>query len=104
MPDFESSIILACPACCVFDLLSRPSHWVDVAPPEFNLRLVQGPERLYQGARIVVQGRRWGFSQRIVTEVTAFQPNELIVDEQKEGPFKSGFTPISWTLSPLGLA
>src|SRR5207247_5446442 len=60
---------------------------IELTPPEFNIRLVEGPERLSLGARVVLHARRWGFTQRLVSEVTAFQPDQLIVDEQREGPF-----------------
>ena len=48
--------------------------------------LVEGPEQLSLGSRITVQGRRWGIPQRIVSEVTAFEPNVRFVDEQRQGP------------------
>ena len=36
----------------------------------------------------MLQARHWGFSQRFVSEVTAFEPDHLQVDEQREGPFR----------------
>jgi ligand-binding SRPBCC domain-containing protein len=72
----------------VFDFLSQPENLIRVSPPEFHMRLVEAPERLHTGARVVLQGRRWGVSQRIVSEITACRPSTLIVDEQREGPFK----------------
>jgi ligand-binding SRPBCC domain-containing protein len=88
MPHFEKTTILACPVAEVFEFLSRPANLVEVTPPEFNMHLVEGPERLVLGARIVLQGRRWGFSQRVVSKITALEPDRLLVDEQIEGLFK----------------
>jgi ligand-binding SRPBCC domain-containing protein len=88
MPHVEASTVLPHPVARVFDFLSVPANLIEVTPPEFSLRLVEAPERLHLGARIVLQTRSWGFSQRLVSEVTAFEPDHLLVDEQREGPFR----------------
>ena len=87
MPHFESTTTLLRPIAEVFDFLTLPANLLEVTPPEFNARLVEAPERLHLGAHVVVQARRWGFAQRMVSEVTVFEPNRLLVDEQREGPF-----------------
>lgn len=87
MPHFESTMFLSPPIVEVFDFLAHPINLIDVMPPEFSVRLVEAPERLFLAARVVLQVRNWGFSQRMVSEVTAFEPNHLMVDEQREGPF-----------------
>jgi ligand-binding SRPBCC domain-containing protein len=86
MPQFEVTTSLRSPIAEVFDFLSRSANLIEVTPPEFNIRLVEGPERLHLGARLVLHVRRWGFTQRLVSEVTAFEPDRLLVDEQREGP------------------
>jgi ligand-binding SRPBCC domain-containing protein len=88
MPRFETVTDLACPIERVWEFLCRPANLVLVSPPELHLRLVEGPEQLSLGARITIAGRRWGIPQRIVSEVVAFEPNVLFVDEQREGPFR----------------
>jgi ligand-binding SRPBCC domain-containing protein len=87
MPLFEAITFLSQPITEVFSFLSLPANLIEVTPPEFNLRVVEAPERLHRGARVVVQARRWGFAQRLVSEITAFEPDRLLVDEQREGPF-----------------
>src|SRR5260370_41166215 len=87
MRNFEAGPRLSCRGGEVFAFWWRPANLMELTPPEFNVRLVEGPERLSLGARVVVHARRWGFTQRLVSEVTAFQPDQLIVDEQREGPF-----------------
>src|SRR5262249_17507582 len=88
MPRFETVTDLAGPVGRVWEFLCRPANLVLVSPPEMHLRLVEGPEQLYLGARMTIAGRRWGIPQRIVSEVVAFEPNVLFVDEQREGPFR----------------
>jgi ligand-binding SRPBCC domain-containing protein len=93
MPTFETQITLARPVADVFDFLCHPVNLIGVTPPEFNLTVVEAPDPLHLGARMVLQGRRWGFAQRVVSEITAFEPNLLMTDEQREGPFKK------WTIT-----
>jgi ligand-binding SRPBCC domain-containing protein len=88
MAVFEQVTILAGQVADVFDFLAQPANLVRVSPPELRLKLLEGPHRLQLGARVTVQGQRFGMVQRIVSEVTAFEPNALIVDEQCEGPFR----------------
>ena len=88
MPLFESSQIFARPSAEVFDFFSRPANLLAASPPELHLRLDEAPERLGPGARVTVRGRRWGVPHRIVTEVTAFEPGVLFVEEQRLGPFR----------------
>src|SRR5205807_4471066 len=71
----------------VFDFVACPANLMELMPPEFGVRLVDAPERLSLGARVVLHARRYGFTQRLVSEVTAFETDRLIVDEQREGPF-----------------
>jgi ligand-binding SRPBCC domain-containing protein len=88
MPKFESVQSLARPLGEVFDFFCRPANFIQVMPPELHLRFVEGPELLELGARFVVQGKRWGVPQRIVSEVTVFEPEVRFIDEQREGPFR----------------
>jgi ligand-binding SRPBCC domain-containing protein len=88
MPRFEMVEELSAPLSRVFDFFSRPANLPKISPPELHMQLLSGPEQLHLGAFLTLQGRRWGLSQRIVSEVTAWQPEQRFVDEQREGPFK----------------
>jgi ligand-binding SRPBCC domain-containing protein len=88
MPCFESTMSFAVPPSRVFDLLRRPAVLAQLAPPELHLHVESGPEELALGARLVLRGRRWGMAQRLVSEVTAFEPDALLVLEQRQGPFR----------------
>src|SRR5436190_15590572 len=87
MPVFESALRFARPVAEVFDFLCQPVHWIKIAPPDLHLRLVEGPERIHLGASLTVKGRRWGMPQRVVSAITVFELNRLIVQEQRQGPF-----------------
>jgi ligand-binding SRPBCC domain-containing protein len=88
MPRFQTTTTLGRPPAAVFEFLCDPANLVAVTPPEFNMHLVEGPGRLEIGSRVVLQGRRWGFSQRVVNRIVTLEPNRLLVDEQLEGLFK----------------
>jgi ligand-binding SRPBCC domain-containing protein len=88
MPSFESADEYAVPPAAVFALLRRPAVLVQLAPPEMRLQVESGPDELGFGSRLVLRGRRWGVPQRVVSEVTAFEPDVLLVLEQRQGPFR----------------
>lgn len=89
MPQFDSAQTFPKPLAEVFDFFRQTASLVRVTPPDLHMKIVEGPERLELGSRIVLQGRRWGIPQRLVSEITAYEPNVRFVDTQREGPFKS---------------
>jgi ligand-binding SRPBCC domain-containing protein len=88
MPTFQTKITLPRPVPEVFDFFCDPYNLEKVSPPELHMKLVEGPRRLELGSRLVVQGRRWGVAQRVVSLVTCFEPNVRFTDEVQEGPFR----------------
>lgn len=72
----------------VWDFFLRPANLVLVSPPQLHMKLVEGPERLELGARVVLKGRRWGVPQRVESQVVAFEPLVMFADEQRKGPFR----------------
>lgn len=88
MPVFETSVLLPSPLDAVFDFFCRPANLVALAPPELNMKLIEAPERIELGSRIILQTRRWGITQRMVGEVTVWEPGTRFVEEQREGPFR----------------
>jgi ligand-binding SRPBCC domain-containing protein len=89
MPTFEHTETHPAPPARAFDLFRRPAERVRLVPPELHLHLVEGPTELQLGSRLTLRGRRWGVTQRMVNEITAFEDGVLIVEEQRQGPFRS---------------
>jgi ligand-binding SRPBCC domain-containing protein len=89
MPTFEHTETHSAPLARAFDLFRRTAERVRLAPPELHLQLVEGPTELQMGSRLTLRGRRWGVTQRMVNEITAFEDGVLIVEEQRQGPFRS---------------
>jgi ligand-binding SRPBCC domain-containing protein len=83
----EHKLTFGRPVADVFDFFCQPAHWVLISPPDLRLQLVEWPERIDLGACVIVKSRRWGMPQQVVTAITAFEPNRLIVQEQRQGPF-----------------
>jgi ligand-binding SRPBCC domain-containing protein len=88
MPSFDAVLTVPRPLAEVFEFFLDPANLARVSPPELHMRLVEGPRRLQLGSVIVLQGRRWGVPQRVVSEITAFEPGASFVDEQRQGPFR----------------
>src|SRR5262249_39080493 len=88
MPRFETTATLAAPVERVFAVFLSPETVLGLMPPELRLQLLDAPQRLERGARTEVQGRRWGISHRLTTEVTALEPGARIVEEQRAGLFR----------------
>jgi len=92
---FETSLSLARPVGEVFDFFIQPALLIQTAPPELSLQLMEAPERLELGSKVVVRGRRWGIPHRSTMEVTGFEPGQLLVERQVEGTFRK------WELTHL---
>lgn len=88
MPVFEAEILLPRPLDFVFDFFCRPANLLALAPPELKMDLIEAPERIEQGSRIVLRTRRWGITQQLAGEVTVWEPGIRFVEEQREGPFR----------------
>jgi ligand-binding SRPBCC domain-containing protein len=88
MPVFESVQRFPRPAAEVFEFICQPANLARVSPAELHMTVVEGPARIELGARLVIQARRWGMTQKMVSEITAYQPHVLFADTQCQGPFK----------------
>jgi ligand-binding SRPBCC domain-containing protein len=88
MPRFETAQTLARKIEEVFDFFRRPANILRISPPDLNLQILEAPELLELGSRIVLQARRWGIAQKLASKVTAFEVNARFVDELQEGPFR----------------
>jgi ligand-binding SRPBCC domain-containing protein len=86
MATFERTICVARPITEVFDFFSRPANLIATAPPDLNLRLLAGPERVQLGSRVRIQGGAWGVFLTVESEITTFEPPHLFSDEQRQGP------------------
>lgn len=69
-------------------LFRSPREVVGLAPADLGLRLVDGPDVVEVGSRVTVEARRWGLTQRIVTEVVELLPGVSLIEEQRRGPFR----------------
>src|SRR5690242_13443638 len=88
MPVFEASAVFARPVEEAFAFFRDPANLVRISPPGLHMRLVEGPAQVELGSRVILQGRRWGIPQRVVSEITAFEPPATFTDTQVEGPFR----------------
>jgi ligand-binding SRPBCC domain-containing protein len=88
MPTHESVVILPAAPAQVFALLRRPAVLVQLALPEMRMQVESGPDELVCGSELTLCGRRWGMTHRVVSAVTACEPDTLLILEQRRGPFR----------------
>jgi ligand-binding SRPBCC domain-containing protein len=89
MPRFQAAVHIPRPAAEVFEFLRRPANLPGLAPPDLHLRVEDAPQWLELGSRLTMLTRRWGLPQRSVHEITALEPNVLLVEEQRDGLFRT---------------
>jgi hypothetical protein len=70
----------------LFALLRQPARMVALAPPDFGLSLIEGPDQPEVGQTYTVAARRWGLSTRIVSEICECIVPERWVERQIRGP------------------
>jgi ligand-binding SRPBCC domain-containing protein len=102
MPRFQTEMTFARPIEEVFDFFRRSANIIRTSPPDLNLQLLEAPELLQQGSRIVLQARRFGIAQRIESEVVALDLNALLVDEGRAGPFRKWVQTHRFEKTPQG--
>jgi ligand-binding SRPBCC domain-containing protein len=88
VPVFEATMHLRCSPEALFDFLIRPANLPKLSPPEWELQVLEAPDVCQLGSRLVIQARRGGIPQRIVSEITGFEPHSLLTDEMREGPLR----------------
>ena len=88
MPVLEFAETYPCAPARLFALLRRPAVLVSLAPPEFGLALIDGPDVLDAGSRYTVEARRWGLSVKIVTALVECVADESLIEEQQRGPLR----------------
>jgi ligand-binding SRPBCC domain-containing protein len=103
MPTFEHTESHPVPLARAFDLFRRTALRIRLAPPELHLQLVEAPAEIQLGSRLTLRGRRWGVTQRMVNEITSFEDGRLIVEEQRQGPFRSWKHTQRFTPAPEGV-
>jgi len=88
VPVFEATMQLRCTAEALFDFLVRPANLPKLSPPDWDLRLLEAPEICQLGSRLVIQAKRSGIPQRIVSEIIGLEPHSVLIDEMREGPLR----------------
>jgi ligand-binding SRPBCC domain-containing protein len=88
VPVFEATTEFACSPAVLYDFLVQPANMTRLSPPDINLRLIDGPERVLLGSQLTVEGRYLGMRQKLTLEVVGLEPERLVADEQIKGPFR----------------
>jgi ligand-binding SRPBCC domain-containing protein len=88
MPHFQHTDILSASPAVVFRFLTRLANLVRLAPPEWQMQRVEGPDVLAVGASFTLRARRRGMTQTMTYEVAETEPERRILLVQTRGPFR----------------
>jgi len=84
---FERSVELPVSVEALFDWHMRPSALPLMIPPTEPVTIERAPERLEDGARVVLRVGRWPLRLRWLADHRDVQRPHGFVDEQTAGPF-----------------
>jgi len=80
---------VARPLAEVFAFFQRPENLAHLTPPWLHVLILSpSPVAVAKGARIDYALRVWGVRLRWCSEITAYDPPSLFIDEQKRGPYQ----------------
>lgn len=85
MPLFEFRGSINCSQETVFEFILSPDNLADISPPEVDMRILEGPERVSQGSRIEFEVAGFGQVRRGVHEITELEYPRRLVEHQVTG-------------------
>lgn len=88
MPVFETRTELNVPAAKVFDFITRPANMKSISPPEVDMVLVEAPEELTTGSKLVFKVQAFGVSQQLEHEIVDFSPPRSFREQMIKGPLQ----------------
>ena len=86
MPRFESNVTIERSAEAVFAFLIRPENLAKISPPESQLTFVEAPEQITLGTRLAFELGGFGPLQKVVHEISVFEPPNRFVERLVSGP------------------
>jgi ligand-binding SRPBCC domain-containing protein len=89
MAKFEVTVSLRTTVEAVFDFLARPANSVKISPPEASLQIIEAPDRFELGSRFEFLLGGFGPPQRILHEISHFEPPRRITETLVRGPLES---------------
>lgn len=88
MPEFETSVTVACPLEEAFDFFIRPANAVKISPPDIGLQFISAPEVLEQGCKIQFKIQGFGQVRTVTHEITELIRPTHFFEKQVQGLFQ----------------
>ena len=89
MAVYENRILLPGPSERVFDFLTRPENMQKISPPEIQMALIEAPDVLSLGSRLVFKIQVYGQVQEFEHEIIEFDRPNRFRERAVSTPMKS---------------
>lgn len=89
MPVFECRTELKVSPETLFDFVTRVSNMQAVAPSEVNMTIVEAPEILSLGSKLIFKIQAYGVSQQLIHEIVSFDRPTGFREKMIKGPLSA---------------
>ena len=86
MPVFECRTEVAVSPERLFEFVTLVSNMQKVSPPEVDMVIVEAPEVLELGSRLVFKVQAFGVAQELVHEIVTFEKPKTFREKMTKGP------------------
>jgi len=87
MGRFEMEVRIERPPEAVFDWIIRPERMLQTNPPKMKVTLLEAPEAVSLGSRVLARMEWSGPTQELLHEIIEFHPRQGFIEKQIRGPF-----------------
>lgn len=100
MPVFECRTEIRVTPERLFDFITRVSNMQAVSPPEVDMAIVEAPEIIELGSKLVFKVQAFGITQQLIHEIVAFERPRTFREKMTKGPLSAWVH--DYTVEPLG--
>lgn len=100
MPVFECRTEVSVTPERLFDFITRVSNMQAVSPPEVDMVIVEAPEVIALGSKLVFKVQAFGVAQQLIHEIVEFERPRSFREKMTKGPLSAWIH--DYTVEPVG--
>lgn len=89
MAEVEESILVPTTAETVFEFFRRPQLVLDISDPSIGAKLLEAPDVMSSGDRLVIELMAFGMVRKVVYEVSVDEASRSLCETMVEGDLKA---------------